>query len=339
MKSKYLKPALVICILIIIAIVVSFLTREKVKYNEGYVNGNTAGNLYNGGMFCEHNGTIFFANPNDGNRLYSMDSNGENLKKLSNDVANFINADDNYVYYVRNNVGQDLDYDFFSFYRNALCRIDHNGKNETILDTDPCNYATLIGNYIYYLHYDKKDASTLYKVKIDGTDKKQVRKESMFTCCTDGQYFYYNGNNSSGSIFRFDTASDSAGVIYEGNCYKPTVDENGSDIYFIDGNQNTALVHTNTNFGETTVVTTDQIDTYNVYGDYIFYQKYDGENSGICMIKNDGTGYMMIKKGTFKEIHVTNDYVFFTDYYSGDAYYIIKSMPDNVLHFSPKVLK
>ena len=117
MKSKYLKPVLVICILIIIAIVVSFLTREKVKYNEGYVNGNTAGNLYNGGMFCEHNGTIFFANPNDGNRLYSMDSNGENLKKLSNDVANFINADDNYVYYVRNNVGQDLDYDFFSFYK------------------------------------------------------------------------------------------------------------------------------------------------------------------------------------------------------------------------------
>ena len=339
MKTKYLKPIIVICVLAVIAIAVSFITKEKVIFNEGYVNGNTAGNLYNGGMFCEHNGTIFFANPKDGNRLYSMDSNGQNLKKLSNDVANYINADDNYVYYVRNNVGQSLDYEFFSFYRNALCRIPRNGGDATILDTDPCNYATLIGNYIYYLHYDKEDASTLYKVKIDGTDRKQVRKESFFTCCAQGQYFYYNGSNTSGSIFRFDTATDSASVIYEGNCYKPTVDETGTNIYFIDGNQNTALVHTNTNFDKTTIVTEDQIDMYNVYGDYIFYQKYDGENSGICMIKKDGTGYQMIKKGTFKQIHVTKDYVFFTDYYTGDAYYIMKSMPDNVMSFAPNVLK
>ena len=339
MKSKYLKPIIIICILVVIAIAYYFISQEKVIFNEGYVNGNTAGNLYSGGMFCEHNGTIFFANPKDGNRLYSMDSNGENLKKLSNDVANYINADDNYVYYVRNNVGQSIDFEFFSFFRNALCRIPRNGGTATILDTDPCNYSTLIGNYIYYLHYDSQEGSTLYKVKIDGTEKQQVKDESMYTCCAVGQYFYYNGTNTIGSIFRFDTANDTARIIYEGNCYKPIVDKTGTDIYFIDGNQNTALVHTNTDFGETSVVTEDQIDSYNVYGDYIFYQKYDGENSGICMIKNDGTGYMMIKKGTFKEIHVTEQLVFFTDYYTGDTYYIMKSMPDNVMSFEPKVLK
>ena len=47
----------------------------------------------------------------------------------------------------------------------------------------------------------------------------------------------------------------------------------------------------------------------------------------------------MIKKGTFKEIHVTEQLVFFTDYYTGDTYYIMKSMPDNVMAFEPKVLK
>lgn len=339
MKTNYWKLILIICIFVIGAFGISFLMKDTTIYNEGYVNGNTAGNLYNGGMFCEHNGTIFFANPKDGNKLYSMDSNGENLKKLSNDVANYINADDNYVYFVRNNVGESLDFEFFSFYRNALCRMTHDGSNVKILDTDPCNYVTLIGNYLYYLHYDSEDASTLYKIKIDGTDRQQVRKEAFFTCCAQGQYFYYNGNNTSGSIFRFDTANDSASVIYEGNCYKPTVDATGTDIYFIDGNQNTALVHTNTNFDETTVVTADQIDSYNVYGDYIFYQKYDGENSGLCMIKKDGSEYRMIKKGDFKQIHVTEQLVFFTDYHSGDTYYIMKSMPDNVMDFNPSVLK
>ena len=151
--KKYIKPIIVLCILIIIAVAVYFLTQEKIIYNEGYVNGNTAGNLYNGGMFCERNGTIYFANPTDNYKLYSMDVDGSNLKKLSDDVANYINVDDNYIYYVRNNVGENLDFEFFAFYRNALCRMALNDSSSTaILDTDPCNYATLIGNYIYYLH-------------------------------------------------------------------------------------------------------------------------------------------------------------------------------------------
>ena len=47
-----------------------FLTPET-KMNQGFVNGNTAGNLYNGGLFCEYNGVIYFSNPNDNGRLYS----------------------------------------------------------------------------------------------------------------------------------------------------------------------------------------------------------------------------------------------------------------------------
>lgn len=339
MKKNYLKPLILIGVLVVIAIAVSVLTQEQFHFNEGYVNGNTAGNLYNGGMFCEQGGTIFFANPNDQNRLYSMDSDGKNLQKLSDDVANYINADEHYVYYVRNNIGQNLNYNFFRFYRNALCRIPRNGGNVTVLDSDPCNYATLIGNYIYYLHYDKKDASTLYKIKIDGTEKKQVKDEAVFTCCTRGQYFYYNGNNTSGSIFRFDTASDSAAIIYEGNCYKPTISNNDNGIYFIDGNLDTSLVYADLASKETKIITTDEIDTYNIYQDDIFYQKYDGENSGLCMIKSDGTGYRMIQKGEFKEIHVTENYVFFTEYHSGAVYYILKSNPENILSFSPAVLK
>ena len=35
------------------------------KYNEGYVNGNTAGNLYNNGLLCEYGDKIYFANPED----------------------------------------------------------------------------------------------------------------------------------------------------------------------------------------------------------------------------------------------------------------------------------
>ena len=64
--------------------ILSYLN-NRIQYNESYVNGNTAGNLYNGGLFCESSGKVFFANPDDYNRLYAMDLNGSNLEKLCND--------------------------------------------------------------------------------------------------------------------------------------------------------------------------------------------------------------------------------------------------------------
>ena len=176
-------PIIIIAVLVVVFAGLGFYSHQKskIKYNTSYVNGNTAGNLYNAGLFCEKNGTVYFANPDDDYRLYSMDTNGNHLKKLSYDRVMYINADDHYVYYVRNNENNGTGFDFFSYARNSLCRIDQNGENTKILDKDPCLYASLVGNYIYYLHYDDKDATTLYKIGIDGKGRKKVYSPYIFT--------------------------------------------------------------------------------------------------------------------------------------------------------------
>lgn len=331
----------IIPILIVIGIAVLYLLNQnaqKVIMNEGYVNGNTAGNLYNGGLFCENNGVIYFANPSDGGKLYSMDSNGTNLQKLSEDAATYINADDNYIYYIRNNVGGNLDYSFFAFHTNALCRIDKDGDNIAILDTEPSMYAALLGNYIYYIHYDKTEASTLYRVRIDGEEQEQVMKEAVFTCNTDGQYFYYNGMTSDGSIHRFDTVTNTSSVIYEGNSYQPIVND-GTDIYYIDGNTDYSIVHTNLDFDYPTIVTSDSVDSYNVYGSTIYYQRYDEDGSALCMIKNDGSEKTVLMEGDFCDIHVTSYFVFFREYHSGDMYYFNRNTPNQIQRFKPAVIE
>lgn len=336
--KKFVKIAIAVIIIAAICIGCYFLLHEEVYYNEGYVNGNLPGNLYNGGQFCEHNGTIFFANPEDNNKLYSMDLSGNNLKKLSEDVATYINADDHYVYYVRNNVNENLDYNFFSFYRNALVRLPRDGGSVKILDTEPCMYASLLGNYIYYIHYDKEDASTLYKICIDGTDRKQVSAEAFFTCCTDGQYFYYNGMTTSGSIFRYDTASDTSSVIFEGNCYKPITLNHGSSFFYIDGDKGTGLTSVDIASNTSTLITDDNIDFYNVYGEYIYYQKYDVDNSGLCRVKKDGTDMQILKKGDYKNIHVTSSHVYFADSHSNTVYYFTHNNPVNIMIFDPDII-
>ena len=228
-------PIIIIAVFVVVFAGLGFYSHQKnkIKYNTSYVNGNTAGNLYNAGLFCEKNGTVYFANPDDDYRLYSMDTNGNHLKKLSYDRVMYINADDHYVYYVRNNENNGTGFDFFSYARNSLCRIDQNGENTKILDKDPCLYASLVGNYIYYLHYDDKDATTLYKIGIDGEGRKKVYSPYIFTCSTLGQYIYTSGTESDGAIYQLDTASDSLSKVYECNSFKPIVTSD-DNVYYMD---------------------------------------------------------------------------------------------------------
>lgn len=333
--KKIIFGILAILLVIVGAFAITNLSDTETKMNQGYVNGNTAGNLYNGGLFCEYNGVIFFSNPSDGGRLYSMDSNGNNLKKLSNDVATYINADENYVYYIRNNSGESLDFNFVAFHRNALVRIDHDGKNTVILDTEPCLYASLIGNYIYYIHYDQLDASTLYKVRIDGEEQQQVMQEAVLTCNAEGQFFYYHGMNSDGNIHRYDTISDTSAVVYNGNTYQPIV-SNGEEVYYIDGNTDCSIIHTNLTFNNPTFITRDSVDSYNVHGSTIYYQRFGGDGgSALCMIKNDGTGYEELRLGDYCDIHVTSYFVFFRDFHTEEMYYFSRTNPYVIEKFAP----
>ena len=159
-----------------------------------------------------------------------MNPDGSDMKKLSDDTVSYINADDHYVYYVRNNKSEDTNFSFLNFGTNSLCRINRDGGRVTILDDDPSLYAGLYGNYIYYIHYDKETASTLYRIKIDGTKKEQVSKFPYKTCSSNGQYMYFNGENDSHSLLQLDTADNSVATLYSCTCYEP-VSYTHLDVY------------------------------------------------------------------------------------------------------------
>ena len=45
-----------------------------------------------GGLFCESDGVIYFSNPYDEGMLYSMSSDMEKVKKLSDDNVSYLNV-------------------------------------------------------------------------------------------------------------------------------------------------------------------------------------------------------------------------------------------------------
>ncbi len=313
----------------------------KTRFNDDYVNGNTAGNLYNGGLFCEYGDKIFFANTSDGGKLYVMNADGSNAKKLSDDIASFINADENYVYYVRNNPGNNGSgaFSFFSINTDSLLRIDHDGGHELILDPDPSLYASLVGNYIYYVHYDTgKDASSLYKVKIDGSERGQVRPNPYFTCCANGQYLYYNGVSTDHYIWRLDTATDSDGMLYGGNCWMPIV-EDGTIAYFMDCDTDYKLSKVDLMTGKAETLCDDRLDWFNVYGTYIYFQRSSADAPALCRIRTDGSGYEEIIPGIYTNLNATTAYVYFRDYNTGQMFRLANTFGAVPEAFAPEITR
>lgn len=308
----------------------------RIRFNDAYVNGNSAGNLYNGGLFCEYNGTVYFANPSDENALYSMDANGGSLTKLCSDNVSFINADEHYIYYVRNNPGSNGDFSFLSINTNSLCRIDRDGDADSvlILDSEPCMYASLAGNYIYYLRYTEASGTTLYKVKIDGSDKEMVNENPYYTCSALGQYIYYNGMDREHYIWRLNTADDSTGMLYGGNCWMPTVVDE-STAYFMDCDNNYAIARADLTTGDKTLLCEDRVDWYNVSGSYIYFQRSDTEHPALCRMRTDGSEYEELANGNHKNLNVASGYLYFCDYYTGQTFRIATAGDAKVEVFAP----
>ena len=314
---KWIIP--VLCAALLVSAVFLYKYINRVRYNDSYVNGNTAGNLYNAGYFCEHNGIVYFANPDDNYCLYSMNPDGTDMKKLADISVSYLNADDHYIYFCRMKGSSDTAFSFLPLNSNSLSRLSINGKGDSVvLDDAPSMYASLCGNYIYYVHYDKEEASTLYKIKIDGTDKEQVSKDPFFTASADGQFIYYNGLTGNHNIYEMNTSSDSAHVIYEGNCWMPVKVDN--DLYFMDCEADYRIARVNLSTEEKIYVTDCRVDCYNVCGDYIFFQKNDKENPAFCVVRTDGTGYQELKNGNFTAINTTSSYVYFKNF-SNDLFY------------------
>ena len=311
---------IIIGIAVIAAISLSLFTRHMnaPKYNDGYVNGNTAGNLYNNGLFCEYGNYIYFANPDDGNRLYRMNRNGSDMEKICNDSVASINVDENYIYYVRTGGDSTSDFSFFHYNTNSLCKIRRDGKGDVIiLDEAPALYASLVGNYIYYLHYDTETATTLYRVKIDGEGMQQVSTEPYFTCATNGQYIYYNGLDGDHNIYQYDTATGSQSLLYKDNCWMPIVE--GNYVYFLDLNDNYSLAKVDLTTQEKTTICDDFVECFNLYNGTIYFQR-SGKEPALCKVDVDGTNYSVIRNGVYNSLNIAGNVLYFVEFSSEELY-------------------
>lgn len=312
MNSKKRNIIIIIALAVILTVFfVAILLLQRVKMNEGNQPGNTAGNLNNGGLFCESNGVVYFSNAYDSGCLYSMSPDETNMKKLTTASASSINADSNYLYYYLDSTSKGTGLGYvqrtYGIYRSKL-----NGRRAECLKRGNAIAMQLCGNYLYYQYFDNdnKRGTQLYKVKIDKSEEKKVADYNINPAsCVDG-LIYFNGTTDNHHLYTLDTANDSITLLWEGDIWNPVYD-NGY-VYYMDVQNNYRLCRYSSYENVVEILTDDRIDFFNLYGDYIYYQKSSQTEPALKRMYIDGSSVETIAAGVYKNINITSNYVYFT---------------------------
>ncbi|MBR5337484.1 MAG: DUF5050 domain-containing protein [Lachnospiraceae bacterium] len=313
-----------IIVIIVFAILIGggyFLYRflHDTQLNADDVNGNFSGNLLNDGTFCEYEGKVYFANPEDSDHLYVMNPDGSDKKLLVKDSVRSINVCGKYIYYTRIDSHEGTNFAFMNVDRYSLCRSDLDGNNTKILDGDPCMAAALVGNYIYYIHYDKQDASTFRRVHIDGRDKGEMSPNAYNPSGVSGTTIYYNELEGNHNIMALDTKTMKTSTIFEGNCSNIIVKDNC--FYFMNNANGYAVTRVPIGSGKTDTLVNKRVDCFNVSDKYIYYQTV-GNNPSFCRCPIGGGEEEIIASGNFCDINVTSTYTYFRLYGTNKVYKI-----------------
>lgn len=313
--------------LLLMGFILTFLL-QQVKMNDGTATGNSAGNLNNGGLFCELDGVVYFSNAYDNGCLYSMNPDESNMKKLSGTGGvSSINADSNYLYYYMDSFelesfsytgkpGPGFMQRIYGVYRSRL-----NGKSAECLKRANAITVKLCGNYLYFQYFDNnsRKGTQLYKIKIDKKEENLVADYNINPAsCFDGA-IYFNGTENDHYLYALNTADDSIRLLWNGDVWNPVYDS--GYIYYMDISHNYRLCRYSMADGSVQALTDERIDFFNIYGDTVYYQKSSKTEPALKRMYTDGSNAEVIASGVYKNINITSRYVYFTGFDSDTPVY------------------
>lgn len=310
-KKNTLTAILIIAIavfLLVIAAVVNILG-SRVTPNPAGTIGNSAGNLNNAGLFCEHEGKVYFSNSYDNNSLYSMDLGEENLEKINDVNVRNILAGGKYLYYFRSGAAGDAGLGSVrsvnSFNR---CKLD--GSDTTALSRNVVTKAQLVNDYLYLL-VAGSDHPEFYKMNTDKSNLTMLADYEINPACAENGVIYYNGTGADHYLYGLDTTTDVPHEIWRGNIWYPVLQ--GDYVYYMDVAENYRLCRYSLSQNIVEVLTDERIDCFNAEHGYVYYQT-GGNAPALKYMYDDGSGVQTVAEGVFTNINMTSQYVYFQEY-------------------------
>lgn len=307
--GKKIKVIIVVAAIALVVITLGIISalNDKVKMNPSGTVGNTAGNLNNGGLFCETEGKVYFSNAYDNGTLYRMNPDGTDIERMLAAKAKFICADGNYIYYYQQSASGKAGLGYI-LSTSGMFRGDRNLKNVESLSDSVIYDMQLVDNHVYYTTTGD-NGPEFRKVKIDKSEDKLLDLFPINPSCAANGVIYYNGLDTNHYLYAMDPNSNASSVVWEGNLWDPIYD-NGY-IYYMDVENDYRLCRYSLANEQVEILTHDRIDCYNVGGGYIYYQTNSDTAPALKKMNVDGSNAEIVAAGNYTAINMTSRYVYF----------------------------
>ena len=213
-----------------------------------------------------HNGTVYFQNNLDGNKLYKVDGSG-NITKVNNDKPEYFFSDGSALYYYSS-----------SLFSKVLKKINSAGTVSTVANVSG-EYITTDGTYVYYAVNNmllNTDENGIYKLKLDGSQDTPTRiattKAAYLTVY--GSYVYYSNLSDGKKLYRVSTSGGTPTLIHDEKA-EYLIEDNGV-IYFDSSTLLASAIYKYTaSSGNVTKMTTDSGKYLAKVGNDIYYVNND----------------------------------------------------------------
>lgn len=288
--------------------------------------GNTTGNIANDGFAAKKGDWIYYANVQDGNKLYKMKDDKKSKIKLSDDnrVSN-INVKGDWIYYEAEAYSNGNN--SYTEYKIYKIKIDGTSKSEIdttskskITSRGPSN-INVVGEYIYYSNTDG-----LNRINVDGTEKRLIDDNSAESIIVDGDWIYctqYADGSYQLNKIKIDGTQKTtlnslpSAAIEE---FILSINVIGEWIYYAkpDG-----VYKMKVDGMEETKLTEDKGVYYvNVDGDSIYYSSYNG----LYKVNTNGLQKTIVLNYNLGKINILGDWIYFfkTQYNEDSIFYRMK---------------
>ncbi|MBQ7558225.1 MAG: DUF5050 domain-containing protein [Lachnospiraceae bacterium] len=332
MKSEVRSLILVgISAVIVIGLVIFLRSRGALSAkNPPEALGNTPGNLYNKGYMCEDpEGTVFFSNPYDSGRLYSMNRDMTDVKRLNTNSVYYINAYGKRIYYSLVTGDSDAGVGIALHFK-GLYTSDRNGKNAISIVDENTFKTALVGNYLMAETYSAAEAQKLLKLKIDKSETIEI-KDPRIDPCGVAPGAIYHPSTSDLSLYKFDVMTGEDSQMAPVKVWKPIYD--GGSIYFLSPGDDYRIAALSTD-GTSVPLTEEGSDCYNMLNGTIFYNVINADSPALMRRNQDGSTDM-IYEGNCTDIQMTSTYTYFREYGTDVPVYVTPTTgPVNVQSFA-----
>lgn len=265
------------------------ITINTVRDAELY--GNWLGNIANRSRIISNKeSTIYYANPNDGNRLYMADIGLTKMRKINDDKPNYISYLGGWLYY--SNQGDN----------HKIYKVSADGSERIKITDEGAYYLNVVDDWIYYQNIS--DSNKIYRIRTNGKQKQKLSDDNSTGLNVCYGWIFYINNDDGKKIYKIRT--DGTGRQRVNSFATQNLSIYDKWIYHSNTAEKGYLYKISIEGKDRKRLTQVAVSSINVCNGWVYYTNKDNDNK-LYKVKIDGTENMKVCDESVTSISVLDD--------------------------------